>query len=166
MGKSALVEALAEGLARYEVVAEPYALLEEDGYAFAHPPSLEDFVAQLERSLEELESSGANTIFDRAPLDLLGYLQTHPDAEGFDVEAWLPRVRAAVEQLDLIVFVAIEEPDRIAIASGDADDSRGEVDAALREIVVDDAFGLELETVVVSGPLRARVKQVLARVRG
>jgi deoxyadenosine/deoxycytidine kinase len=67
VGKSTLIEALAERLAEYRVVDEPYLLLEEEGYEFASPPCLEDFLEQLRRSLELLEDAeGArNALFDR-----------------------------------------------------------------------------------------------------
>ena len=88
-GKSTLIARLAETLERYSVVAEPYAQLEEGGYAFAHPPSADDYVAQLECTLEP--NTKADVIFDRSPLDFLAYL-TAVDGS-YDIDAW-PRVRA------------------------------------------------------------------------
>jgi hypothetical protein len=38
----------------------------------------------------------------------------HEDRDAFDLDAWLPRVRSALQKLDLIVLVGIEQPDRIA----------------------------------------------------
>jgi hypothetical protein len=66
---------------------------------------VEDFELQLERSIACLHEGESNVIFDRCPADFLGYLLTHRDAEAFELEEWLPRVRAAIETLDLIVFV-------------------------------------------------------------
>jgi len=37
---------------------------------------------------------------------------THRDADGFDVGRWLPRARRAMQQLDLVIFVPVENPDR------------------------------------------------------
>jgi hypothetical protein len=45
----------------------------------SHPPSLEDLEAQL----------------DRCPVDVLAYVAVHEEAEEFDWEAWLSRVREA-----------------------------------------------------------------------
>jgi len=50
-GKSTLLADLAEQLPGYTTIPEPYELLEEEGYDFAQPPALEDYVRQLERSI-------------------------------------------------------------------------------------------------------------------
>src|SRR5262245_11866745 len=117
VGKSTLVEELSAALPKYTTVDEPYHALEEDGYEFADPPSLEDFEAQLEHALETLNEARDNTLFDRCPADFLAYLSEHEDAESFDEDAWLPRVLEAIEALDLIVFVPIEGRDRIKQSS-------------------------------------------------
>src|SRR4051812_25174311 len=103
VGKSTLVEELSAALPEYSTVEEPYFLLEEEGHEFADPPSIEDFELQLERSITCLDERELNVIFDRCPADLLGYLLSHPDADAFELDAWLPRVRSAIETLDLIV---------------------------------------------------------------
>ena len=54
-GKSTLVEDLAARLRGYRIVDEPYHLLEEEGFELGDPPSMEDWLAQLRRSLEEIE---------------------------------------------------------------------------------------------------------------
>src|SRR5688572_1296873 len=100
-GKSTLLAELAARLPQYTSVDEPYHLLEEEGHELSHPPSREDFEAQLERSIEEVRAAGDDTLFDRCPLDLLAYLAVHEDADGFDLERWLPVVQEAVEALDL-----------------------------------------------------------------
>src|SRR5262249_31349479 len=75
-GKSTLVGDLAEQLPGYRVVDEPYHLLEEEGYEFSDPPTLEDWVEQLRRSIEELEGDPSpDLLLDRCPLDLLAYLK-------------------------------------------------------------------------------------------
>ena len=65
VGKSTLVEELSAALPKYKTVDEPYHAMEEDGYEFADPPSLEDFEAQLEHAIETLNESEDNTLFDR-----------------------------------------------------------------------------------------------------
>jgi len=65
VGKSSLIERVAEKLPSYTVIGEPYHVLEEDGYEHADPPSREDFEAQLERSLDLLEVHAPNVLFDR-----------------------------------------------------------------------------------------------------
>jgi hypothetical protein len=164
VGKTTLAEALAEALPRHDLVPEPYHLLEEDGYEFEEMPSIEDFERQLERSLQCIEESGTDVVFDRCPLDILGYLVTHRDADVFQLEDWLPRVRQAVAKLDLIVFVPVEDPDRVAIPRSQAR-LRAAVDAVLRDLVVDDAYGLEIDVMTVEGTPNARLRQVAAHLR-
>src|SRR5262245_33040668 len=164
-GKTTLVEALSDLLPDHETMEEPYRLLEEEGFSFAAPPSLEDFEAQLERSIACLEESGADVVFDRCPADFLAYLLTHDDADAFDLEAWLPRARAALRTLDLVVFVPVETRERIVRSASDDADGRLGVDGQLEQILVDDRFGLDTDVLVVSGDLCARVHQVMARVR-
>ncbi|MGE5176539.1 MAG: AAA family ATPase [Hyphomicrobiales bacterium] len=162
VGKTTLAEALAGQLPEYDLVPEPYRLLEDEGHAFAATPSLDDFELQLERSCRSILEGGVDVVFDRCPLDLLGYLATHRDADAFRLEDWLPRVRESVSTLDLIAFVPIEEPDRIAVPR-DQIAWRREVDAVLRDIIVDDAYGLEPDVITVQGPHDVRVRTVLAR---
>lgn len=165
VGKTTLVEALAEALPGYDHVPEPYYLLQEEGHEFAAMPSLDDFELMLERSCRSALESGANVIFDRCPLDMLAYLLTHRDAEAVRLDDWMPRVRESAARLDLIGFVPIETPDRVAVPRAQAA-LRAEVDAALREILVDDAYGLGVDVITIEGAPEARVRQVLARLRG
>ena len=164
VGKTTLAEALAEALSRYAFVPEPYYLLEEEGYEFPEMPSIEDFERQLERSLLCVHESGSDVVFDRCPLDILGYLVTHQDADAFQIEDWLPRVREAMAKLDLVVFVPVEEPDRMPVSRAEAR-LRADVDAVLRDIIVDDAYGLDLEVITATGTVGARVRQVVAHLQ-
>ena len=164
-GKSTLVEALAAALPGHEAIDEPYQLLEEDGHEFAETPSIEDFEQQIERSIECIEQSASNAIFDRSPADFLGYLLTHSDADNFELSDWLPRIQAAVEKLDLVVFVPIEAPDRIVLPRSESRRPRLNVNAVLKDIVLDDRYGFDIEVMSVKGTPDARLQQVLARVR-
>jgi hypothetical protein len=163
VGKTTLAEALADALPHHDLVPEPYYLLEDDGYEFNDVPTIEDFERQLERSCECLAGGGNDVVFDRCPLDLLGYLVTHRDAEVFRIDDWMPRVREAAKTLDLIVFVPIEEPDRVGAPRSRAR-LRTRVDAALRDIVGDDAYGLDCAVITVAGAPDARLRQVVARI--
>lgn len=166
VGKSTLLERMAEAMPGYDTTDEPYHLLEEDGYELAEEPSLEDFEAQLERSLVALADGGRDVLFDRCPADLLAYLQTHDDAGACDVERWLDRVRTAMHSLDLVVFVPIEERDRIPLPAHEDPVHRLAVHEKLRELLIENTLGLETEVLSVQGDLGARVRQVMARVRG
>jgi predicted ATPase len=165
-GKSTLVEELSNALPKYSTVEEPYHLLAEEGYEFAEMPSIEDFELQLERSIECLGESETNVLFDRCPADLLAYLLTHPEAEGFDLEEWLPRVHAAMETLDLIVFLPVEERDRITLSSSEDAELRMRVDEKLQELLLENPFDFDVEVLEVTGALRERVRQVMVYLHG
>jgi hypothetical protein len=65
----------------------------------------------------------------------------------------------------VIVFVPVEEPDRVAVPRAQTR-LRNEVDAVLRDIIVDNAFGLEIEVITVEGASDGRLRQVVAHLRG
>jgi len=158
VGKSTLVERVADALPGYETVDEPYFLLEEDGHESSDPPSVEDFEAQLERSILAIEESGPDALFDRCPADVVAYLLV---ADG-DVE--IARVRAAMRRLDLVVWVPIESEDHIPVAAHEDRGWRAAVDAKLGELFDEDAFGLGRRLVTVRGDVRRRLEQVMARI--
>ncbi len=161
-GKSSLVQALSEALPKYTTVDEPYHLLQEEGYEFAELPSIEDFELQLERAIESLDETLSNVIFDRCPADILCYLLSHTDAEAFNLEEWLPRVQTAIKKLDLVVFLPIEEPDRIVLPLSQDAVYRQRVDEKLREVVLENIFDFEVDVLEVSGNPQTRVERVLA----
>jgi predicted ATPase len=165
-GKTTLLEELLRHLPAYRAIDEPYHLLEEEGHEFAEMPSLEDFELQLERSIESMNEGGDDLLFDRCPADILAYLITHRDAERFDLDPWLPRLRKALVRLDLVVFVPVEHPDRVALDEPDHARLRRRVDEELRDIVLDDRWDLGLEALEVTGTVRDRARQVLAWVGG
>jgi hypothetical protein len=164
-GKSTLGEALSEELPQYAAVEEPYYQLEEDGHEFSLHPSLEDFELQLERSIENLEEAATNIIFDRCPADILAYLLTHEDADAFNIDGWLARIQRAVATLDLVVFVPIEEPDRIVLPVSQGTAYRQRVDEKLQEIVLDNIFHFDVDVLEVSGSPQARAERVLTYLR-
>lgn len=161
VGKTTLAEALANSLPGHVLVPEPYYLLEDEGHAFEDMPSIEDFEAQLERSLTSLEVGMPDAIFDRCPLDLVAYLRTHRERGSFALRDWLPRIREQMATLDLVVFVPIEARDRVAVDRSEAR-LRATVDDELRELVLDDALDVGVRTIEVRGPVDARLRQVVA----
>ena len=164
-GKTTLGEALSEALPEYVTVEEPYALLAEEGHVFADPPSLEDLELQLERAIESLTESGPDVIFDRCPADMLGYILAHHEVDAFDLEQWLPRIRMAVQTLDVIVLLSIEEPDRIALPLSEDAAYRQQVDDKLKELLLDDPFSFEVDVLEVAGSPQTRAERVLAYIR-
>lgn len=164
-GKTTLIEELSRVLPAYGVVDEPYHLLEEEGHEFAEQPCLEDFELQLERSIECIAGSEGDCLFDRCPADLLAYLLTHREADGFDAGRWLSRARKAMRQLDLIVFVPVESPDRV-VSEPEEDEWRLRVDEELQDILLADRWDFGVEVIEVRGSPRERARQVLAHVAG
>jgi predicted ATPase len=164
-GKTSLVAELGRRLPSFTTIAEPYVQLEEEGHRTPETPGVDDFEHQLERSIASILESEENSLFDRSPFDILAYLVTHEDAGRFDVDKWYPGVEEAIQRLDLVVFVPIEIPDRLALAASEDAGLRRRVDAELHEFVLDDRWGLGFTTVEVTGPLRERVQRVLEIVR-
>lgn len=166
-GKSTLVAALAPLLPHYQLVEEPYYALLDEGHAFAAEPSREDFELQLERSLRMLAGTAApDVLFDRCPADYLGYLAALPGAGAETLAAWLPPAAEALASLGLIVFVPIERPDRAGAAVTEGRRLRARVDAVLREMLVDDAWGLDARVLEVRGTPEDRARQVVAHLAG
>jgi predicted ATPase len=163
-GKSTLLEQVAGLLPGYATVEEPYQLLEEEGYETAEEPSIEDFEAQLERSLLSLEEGRADVLFDRCPADLLAYLLAHDDRDVFDLDQWRDRASEAMQTLDLVVFVPVESPDRIAVPSHEDRRHRMAVHEKLEALLLEDRIGGDVEILRVAGDVRSRTRQVMARV--
>jgi AAA domain len=163
-GKSTLVEELSRLLPAHEVVDEPYHQLEEEGHQFAAMPSVEDFELQLERAIACCDGGGGDQLFDRCPADLLAYLLVHPDGDALDLEDWLPRARAAMQRLDLVVYLPIERPDRVAVPA-DERGLRRRVDEALRENLLEDGWELGVQVLEATGSTGERARQVQARLR-
>lgn len=165
VGKSTLLSMVAERLPQHVCVDEPYFLLEEEGYECAEQPSLEDFEAQLERSLEVIEEGHDDVLFDRCPADIVAYLQAHEDADELDLDDKLERVHDAMQSLDLVVFVPIEADDRIALAAHEDANLRRRVHRKLRDLLLEDGFGWDVEVLVVEGSREERAKQVIEHCR-
>jgi hypothetical protein len=166
-GKSSLVEALGARLPNHTIVPELNRIREERGYAVAYPPTVGDFVAQMRQSLVVLRRRSPNMIFDRCPLDFLGYVSASPGAERFDLDAWRAPIERAMATLDLVVSVHVDHAAGPALPIEDAA-FRLAVDDLLRDIVDGDAFDLceGVEILPLDGPWQRRVEAVLAHVAG
>lgn len=168
-GKSTLISSLLKQLPGYSSVEEPYHLLEEDGYEFSNPPSLEDFEQQFNRSITIIKESRDNTIFDRCPLDYLAYALAIGEIssleEPIDTEGWIHMMEDAIQLLDLIVLVPIENRDRIPVPMSEDLKLRRDVDEKLKEILLEDSWGIleKIEVLEVTGSLEKRVKMVKAK---
>lgn len=167
VGKTTLVEDLAEKDAGFEAVPEPFVLFQSDA-AFVDGPNTDDFEEQLNQSCDLiLDWTGErNLVFDRSPIDFLAYLDVMSAAISSE---WAPspkqlaRIERALEALDLIVFVPLLDDDEIA-GNIEHPKLRQEVDARLKSILKDDELGLfemSLPVLEVSGQRTQRVAMVM-----
>ncbi|WP_343303344.1 AAA family ATPase [Chitinophaga niabensis] len=158
-GKTTLIEDLIRELPNYEIIEEPYYQLEERGYQFAYPPSLEDFERQFLFSLQSIKGSGENVFLDRSPLDFIAYALSIEKAFSFDLNSWLNQAMNALAKLELILFVPIDNS--ISVPKSENNQLRFDVDERLREMLIDDCFSLDLNVMEVTGTRQERVKTVL-----
>ena len=167
VGKTTLIEDLAEENAQLEVVPEPFVLFQSDA-AFVDGPNTDGFEEQLNQSCDLIldRTDERKLVFDRCPIDFLAYLDAISAAEGAE---WTPspkqfaRIERALEALDLIVFVPLLDDDEIA-GNIEYPKLRQEVDARLKSILKDDELGLfemSLPVLEVFGQRQQRVAMVI-----
>ena len=109
VGKSTLIEEFLRLHPEFGHEPEPYTTLVEDyGEEFSAEPCAEDFLRQLEFNLERLGQHPAteNVIYERCPLDFLAYLNALGTS---NTEALMNRVSEAMQQLDLIVYLPLDD---------------------------------------------------------
>jgi hypothetical protein len=163
-GKTTLAEALCAHLPGHVTADEPYYQLEEEGYEFAFPPSLEDYRALLERSVRSLTSPPLlpGVIFDRTPLDNLAYMA----ATGADPshEADDAALRPALASLDLLVITPITQETEQVLPAVEMPGLRVQMNDALLELVYDDPLNAwaDVPVMELNGPLDGRLNAVLA----
>jgi len=158
VGKTTLAEEIAESLPDYEFIIEPYLQLEEEGYLFSEIPTLDDYIEQFNFSVEQLQNSGYNVIFDRCPLDLLAYV--YAVGKKKNISDLYEEMAAAIAEIDLLVFVPIEKFDLIVCQGSDLPNLRQEVNDILEDWIGD----FSNEVLEVSGTLENRKKQILDKI--
>lgn len=163
-GKTTLAEALGRALPGFNILPEPYHRLESEGHAFAAPPTTADFEVQLERSLADPADAGGPRILDRCPFDFVAYLRAVGATED-DLAPWFEVVREACARIDLVILVPVEIPDRVPAPDPDFAELRTRVDGELHDLVLEDAWGLRVPAMTVSGSVEERVALVLERLR-
>ena len=163
-GKTTLAEALCTCLPGHAAADEPYYLLEEEGYEFEFPPSLEDYRTLLARSVRSLTSPPMlrRIIFDRTPLDYLAYMA----ATGADpsAEAGTAALHPAFGSLDLLVITPITPETEQLLPPAEVPRLLSQMNDALLELVYDDplnAWG-DISVLELRGPLDGRLDAVLA----
>lgn len=158
VGKTTLAEELLEYLPGYTLEAEPYHQLELAGYEFSENPSAEDFMKQFNYAAKLVAKSGDNVIFDRSVIDILAYL--HVLDPGRNIQMLFETAQTIINEIDIFVFVPIEQPDLIPGHQTDLPKLRSRVNDLLHDWIGD--FGIE--AIEVSGTLSNRRDQVLAEI--
>jgi hypothetical protein len=161
-GKTTLAQALCDLLPGHMMADEPYHLLEEEGYEFGFPPSLEDYQALLARSLQSLRSPPPGIVYDRTPLDYLAYMA----AAGADPceQAGASTLRPAFASLDLLVITVVTPEVERVLPAAEMPALRTLVNDALLELVYDDPLNAwqDIPVLELNGPLDGRLDAVVA----
>ena len=157
VGKSSLAEKLKEVLPGFESRAEAYEELMEAGHEFPEIPSPDDYLLLLNHSIKQFDTSQANIIYDRCPLDYLAYILATADFANFDIRSWYQRVKDIMKQIDLLVFVPIEYPDLIYCPESGLPGLRLKVN----DILIDWLGEYNQDYIEVSGSVQSRATRVI-----
>lgn len=168
-GKTTLIEDFLERRPGYEHEPEPYLALAQNGVMFSNGATLPDLEEQLTQSIAMVlaHADDPDVVFDRCPLDYVGYLEVVAEREGSEWEPsgkLLGRIERALASLDLIVFVPLLQPDEI-VTTIEHPKLRKAVDLRLKRIIGDDVFGLRgspTHVIEITGNQRQRVERLMA----
>ena len=150
MGKTTFIKDFLKIYPGYVYEEEPYNQLQEKhDIEFSADPSLEDFIEQLEYSLERLDfhATPANVIFERCPIDFVAYLmylaqQERMNFQDTHVSEMFPEITEALENLDLIIFLPMTKECPILSPESEDEVYRKAVDVVLKQIYREDLFDL------------------------
>lgn len=131
--------------------------MEETGIVFSEEPAAEDYFMMLEHSIEQVTSGENNVIFDRCPVDLLAYVQVVNNSEDINIQSLYNRVKDAMSEIDLLVFVPVEKPDLIGCPQSEMPELRLKVNDILRDWIRD----FNTNSIEVTGSPASRRDQVL-----
>ena len=155
VGKTTLAETLLEALPSYDHHMEPYYELEESGYTFSDIPDIDDFIKQFNYSVKQISKAGSDAIFDRCPIDMLAYIYAIDEAK--NIQSLFSIAQQIISEIDLLVFVPIENPDIISCQESELPALRERVNDILSEWLGD----FDIKVIEVSGSLQNRRAQVL-----
>lgn len=163
-GKSTLIKYFLEQFPEYESFDEPYWILEESGHEFSNPPAIEEYEEQLDFSLSLIKKSTGNTLFDRSPVDFLSYafVTARENGEEFDTDSWVSKIEEGLSQIDLVLFLPVEDPDIIRVPRSEDQSLRLMVDEKLKELILDDSLGLmqDIDVLEVTGTIQERMRKI------
>jgi hypothetical protein len=147
-GKSTLVAAFLERCPDYRHEPEAFETVGDEVDVTSEGPTPVGLERLLEHTLVVVSGypAGASVVFERSPVDYLAYAAASKEwpagaAEGF-LEAFVPRVRAAIRSLDLIALLPLPGAGSLDERPGEDRRFRKRVDAALRSALLDDEYDL------------------------
>lgn len=149
-GKTTLIDEFLRAHPDFSHEPEPYTVLVEDyGEEFSSEPCADDFYRQLEFNVARLRGypHGDRVIYERCPADYLAYILALKDLNPDDahdglIETVLGMVLDAIRNLDLIVFLPLDDADGIEMPDLEFPKLRAAVDSRLAAIFGDDEFGI------------------------
>ena len=139
VGKSTLIDEFLRTHQEFVHEPEPYTVMVEDfGEEFSEEPNVEDFRRQLEFNIERVRQHAPEekVIYERCPVDFLAYIDA---LEPKSVEAFLSPVAKAVQNLDLIVYLPLEDDHAI---ESEYPKLQKAVDRRLNTMLLDDELGI------------------------
>jgi predicted ATPase len=145
VGKSTLIDEFLRRRPEFVHEPEPYTVMVEDlGEEFSAEPSVEDFRRQLEFNIERLSQHAPeeNVIYERCAVDFLAYIHA---LDRKSAEAFVERVAEAIQHLDLIVYLPLDE----RTGADEFPKLQQAVDRRLRSIFRDDEFEITTNASVV-----------------
>jgi GTPase SAR1 family protein len=150
VGKTTLIEEFMRRHPEFVYEAEPYTVLVEDyGEEFSSEPTVDDFYRQLEFNVDRLRhhKDDGMVIYERCPADFLAYILALKDlnTEGVDsafVEKLLGMVLDAIQHLDLIIFLPLDEAKKPDLPDAEYPRLQRNVDSLLVDIFSGDEFGI------------------------
>lgn len=138
VGKSTLIDEFLHQHPEFVHEPEPYTVMSEDlGEEFSAEPCVEDFRRQLEFNVDRLNqhTPKEDVIYERCPVDFLAYIQA---LDPQSAETLLNEVSEAMQQLDLIVYLPLDE----TTSSGDFPKLQRAVDRRLNKIFRENEYGI------------------------
>ncbi len=159
-GKSTLIDAFLLNHPDFSHEPEPYIVLQEEyGEDFAAEPSLNDFHRQLEFNVQRLRHYhfGERVIYERSPVDFLAYMMAINDLQRDSmntriVEDALDVVTEAIQRLDVIVFLPLDDDDDDNATFGTPESEDPELRRAVDSRLGSILNGDDLDLFSASGP--------------
>lgn len=172
IGKTTFIEDFIKKYPQYRVEIEPYyRLQDEESMELSLEPSLESLTIQLDYSIQQLNEciNEKNVIFDRCPLDFLAYAkcaldQDFLDLDDSEISERLPKIKKALNNLDIIVFLPISNKNIIEYTEENPT-YRKAADKCFKQIYRDDLYDIfprynHPRIIELSGDRMARVKNL------